>query len=156
MIVVSDTSCVSNLLSIGRASLLPELFGEVFIPPAVREELLRFHKELPGFLKCIAPKDRNKVMRLNQEVDAGEAEAICLAYELNADRLLIDDRMGRAVAVREGLAIIGLVGVLVAAKRGGLVTALRPLLEQLENQAGFRLSQSLKIESLRAVGEELP
>ena len=43
MIVVSDTSCISNLLSVGQASLLPRLFGEVPIPPAVERELLRLH-----------------------------------------------------------------------------------------------------------------
>lgn len=153
MIVVSDTSCISNLLSIGQESLLPQLFGDVLIPPAVQSELLRFHADLPDFLKRVAPTDQARISRLRQELDVGEAEAICLACELKADRLLIDETIGRAVAVREGLAIVGLVGVLVAAKRTGLLPALGQVLQQLENKAGFRLSQSLKSEALRAVGE---
>lgn len=61
--------------------------------------------------------------------------------------------MGRAVALREGLAIIGLVGILVTAKRRGLLSFIRPVLDRLEDQAGFRLSQTLKSEALLAVGE---
>lgn len=153
MIVVSDTSCISNLLSVGQASLLPRLFGEVLIPPAVEDELLRFHSCLPDFVKCEAPSDQARLSRLREELDLGEAEAICLACEVKADRLLIDETLGRAAALREGLAIIGVVGVLVAAKQSGFLSSIGPVLQQLENEAGFRLSQSLKADALRAVGE---
>ena len=153
MIVVSDTSCISNLLSVGQESLLPSLFGEVLIPPAVQRELLRFHAHLPPFLRCVSPSDEARLSGLRQELDPGEAEAICLACEVQAERLLIDETMGRTVAIREGLAIIGLVGVLVAAKRSGHLSSIGPVLERLEVEAGFRLSESLKADALRAVGE---
>ena len=149
MIVVSDTSCISNLLSIGREELLPRLFGEVLIPPAVLRELLRFHDRV----RCVAPAEMGKMASLSQELDLGEAEAICLALELKADRLLIDEAPGRAAALREGIPIIGLVGVLVTAKRIGLLSAISPILQQLENDAGFYLSASLKENVLLAVGE---
>ena len=153
MIVVSDTSCVSNLLTVGQESLLLRLFGEVLIPPAVEHELLRFHARLPEFLKRVVPTDEAQLSRLRLEVDAGEAEAISPACELKADRLLIDETIGRAVALREGVAIIGLVGLLVTAKRHGLLTSIGPVLRRLEDEAGFRLSQSLVADALRAVDE---
>ena len=78
MIVVSDTSCISNLLSVGQDSLLPRLFGEVLIPPAVERELLRYHSSLPAFLKRVVPTDEARLSRLRQELDPGEAEAIGL------------------------------------------------------------------------------
>ena len=109
MIVVSDTSCISNLLTVGHAELLTRLFGEVIIPPAVERELRRFHTKLPRFLKLTTPHDAERLSRLAGEVDAGEAEAICLACELKADRLLIDEKRGRDIALREGLAIVGVV-----------------------------------------------
>lgn len=153
MMVVSDTSCLSNLLAVGHETLLPLLFNEIVIPPAVEAELLRFHASLPAFLKRTAPADRARVSQLAREVDPGEAEAIVLAGELKADRLLIDERVGRAVALREGLSIIGLVGVLLAAKQKGLLPDLAPLLRRLESEAGFRMSQTLKAEILRAAAE---
>jgi predicted nucleic acid-binding protein len=156
MIVVSDTSCISNLLSIGREELLPCLFGEVLIPPAVLRELLRFHVRVPDFVRCVSPVETGQMARLSEELDLGEAEAICLALELKADRLLIDEAPGRAAALREGIPIIGLVGVLVAAKRAGHLGTIGPVLRQLEVDAGFYLSASLKDDVLRAVGEAEP
>ena len=79
MIVVSDTSSISNLLTIRQARLLIELFREVIVPPAVEAELLRFHSDLPGFLKCGTPTDLVMLSRPMKDVDKGEAEAICLA-----------------------------------------------------------------------------
>lgn len=155
MIVVSDTSCISNLLTVGHAHLLNELFGEVIIPPAVEDELQRFHSDLPDFLKRVAPRDTALLSRLVMEIDIGEAEAICVACELRADRLLIDEKHGRTVALREGLAIIGVVGILVLSKQKGLVRSISPLLLRLENEAGFRLSVAVKLAALQAVQETM-
>jgi predicted nucleic acid-binding protein len=153
MIVVSDTSCISNLLTIGKADLLEKLFGEVIIPPAVERELRRFHSAIPAFLKVVTPARNDLVARLSRELDAGEAEAISVACELKADRLLIDEKHGRSIALREGLAIIGIVGMLLAAKQKGLLPSLTELLNRLETEAGFRLSQSVRAAALKAAGE---
>ncbi|MEX1028175.1 MAG: hypothetical protein WD049_09250 [Candidatus Paceibacterota bacterium] len=79
MIVVSDTSPVTALLQVGRGSLLPTLFDEVLIPPAVQAELLRFHQVLPDYLQVRAVQNEQAVVGLCQELDRGEAEAIVLA-----------------------------------------------------------------------------
>ena len=121
--------------------------------PEFQRELLRFHASLPTFLKTVAPADEARLSRLRLELDPGEAEAISLACEVKAERLLIDETIGRAVALREGVAIIGLVGVLVTAKQSGWLTSIAPVPQRLEEEAGFRLSQSLKAEALRSVGE---
>lgn len=52
MIVVSDTSPITALITVREIELLQNLFGEVFIPEAVRVELLRSHSELPDWLQC--------------------------------------------------------------------------------------------------------
>src|SRR5687767_12779173 len=116
MIVVSDTSPINALLKVHRIDLLAKLFGEVIIPGAVRDELLRAHPSLPSQLRVVAISGSNEVTAFRKLVDPGEAEAIQLAKELNADRLLIDDHKGRTLAEREGVRAIGLIGVIVLAK----------------------------------------
>jgi predicted nucleic acid-binding protein len=153
MIVVSDTSSVSALLRIGQGGLLPKLYGEVLIPEAVRAELLVFFPSLPEFLHCRQILNASEVKRLCEELDLGEAEAIVLARESHADILLMDELIGRQIAAREGVPIIGLMGVLMAAKNEGLVASIRPLIEKLEMEANFRLSPEFKQSTLQRAHE---
>ena len=153
MIVVSDTSPLTALLTVGAADLLPQLFGEVLIPPAVRVELLRSHAALPDWLRVEAVKNSAEATRLAQSVDAGEAEAIELAKELQADRLLMDERKGRRLAAQEGVPVIGLLGVVLLARRNQLIPSARALLQRLDQEAGVYLTDSLREQALKAVGE---
>src|SRR5437762_3414865 len=103
MIVVSDTTAITSLLQIGRVELLALVYNEVFIPEAVRVELLAEHPQIPSIFRCRSVSDVVSVERLLTELDLGEAEAIVLAKELKADDLLIDEAEGRRVAAREGV-----------------------------------------------------
>jgi predicted nucleic acid-binding protein len=67
--------------------------------------------------------------------------------------LLIDERKGRKIAVQEGLEVIGLVGVVLLAKRKGLISSARALLDLLEREAGIYLSHQIKVSALQSVGE---
>lgn len=153
MIVVSDTSSVSALLKIDHADLLHRLYGEVLIPEAVRSELLAFFPNLPEFLHCRQVLNLGEVDRLCGELDLGEAEAIVLARESHADILLMDELLGRQIAVREGIPLIGLMGVLLQARREGLIGSVRQVIERLESEADFRLSAELKHFTLKRAGE---
>ena len=145
MIVVSDTSPLTALLTVGQASLLSTLFGDVVAPAAVREELLRSHSTLPGWLTIRDVKDALEVERLLQVLDQGEAEAIQLAKELSADCLLMDERKGRQVAAQERIPVIGLLCVVLLARRRQLIPSARALLDRLEQEAGVYLSQALSV-----------
>ena len=153
MIVVSDTSPITTLLSVGEADLLTTLFGEVIIPEAVRDELLRGHDSLPSWLRVEAVKNLDEAQRLAELVDRGEAEAIELAKELRAARLLIDERKGRRLAEQESVPVIGLVGVVLLAKTMGMIPSARELLLRLEQQAGMYLAEDIREQALRSVGE---
>lgn len=153
MIVVSDTSPLTALLTVGEAGLLTKLFTEVVIPEAVRDELLRSHSPPPAWLRVAAVKNSGETLRMAGVVDMGEAEAIELAKELHADRLLIDERKGRRLAIQEGVPIIGLLGVLLLAKRQQLIPSARALLQRLEHEAGMYLSEDIRNQALKTVGE---
>lgn len=104
MTVISDTTAITNLFQIGKIFILKEIFGTIIIPKAVELELA----EIPGQLSSIQqlnfievknPTDSISVNQLKSTLDDGEAEAIALAIELNADFLVIDD--GKAVGLRK-------------------------------------------------------
>lgn len=159
-IVVSDTSPLRCLAHIGRLDILEKVFQEVFIPPAVAAELQDSVRgdisAAIGAISCIrvrTPSDSKRVARLRETLDAGESEAIALAIELNIVTLLIDERAGRAIATAEGLHPLGVLGLLVGAKRQGLVTAVRPLVERLRDTGGFHVSDGLFAHIIKLAGE---
>lgn len=161
MIIVSNTSPISSLIIIGEISLLQQIYPKILIPPAVHSELTRLPALQPtmislleaGWLETKAPTNLQLLDTLNQTLDLGEAEAIALAVQLSADRLLIDERLGRGIAASYGLNLRGLLGILINAKQQRLIPVLKPILDQLINQAGFRVSQALYDRTLQEVGE---
>ena len=158
MIVVSDTSPISNLLLIGRIELLRHLYNWVVIPAAVASELQaipghRRDLEVLEWIETVALNDRGLYSTLIEDLDEGEAEAIGLSVQLKADVLLIDELYGRHVAREPGIEIIGLAGVLVQAKKAGLIDLVKPEIDKLVSEAGFWMSPKLIAEVLGSVGE---
>lgn len=159
MIVVSDTSPISNLLLINRIELLPALYERVIIPRSVLDELRAVDAQrvaLDNFdwIDVIDLKDTSLYFDLLSDLDRGEAEAISLSLEINADLLLIDELLGRNAARKLGLEIVGLLGVLVEAKRNGLITAVKPEIDKLKVGGRFWISTELVEEVLESVGEK--
>lgn len=161
MIVVSNTSPITNLVAVGQLDLLRQLYEKVLIPPAVYGELTGSSSGQPGaievqtlaWIETRPVADRALVTALQMELDEGEAEALALAKELAADLLLLDERRGRAVASHLDLRFIGLLGVLIEAKQRGCLAAVRPVLDDLVAKAGFWVSQQLYARVLLAAGE---
>ncbi|NEP80662.1 MAG: DUF3368 domain-containing protein [Okeania sp. SIO3B3] len=163
MIVVSDTSPLNGLVIVGHLPLLQQIYGRVLIPPAVADELKRGSEDDPRITQVLSldwidicqPTNIELVKTLQTEsnLDRGESEAIALAQELKAEELLIDERLGRKEAVRLGLNITGLLGILLVAKRRGFVTEIRPIIDSLIQEANFRVSDRLYLEVLIAARE---
>ena len=162
MTVISNTSPISNLAAIGQLVLLQQVYGSITIPQAVADEITKvatiyaqaaFVPNQP-WITIQAVNDTTTVERLRGEkLDAGESEAIALALEVGAELLLIDEQLGRRIAVNEGLTITGLVGVLLEAKNKGFVSKIKPTVDALMIQARFRISSQLYAEILRLAAE---
>ncbi len=161
MIIVSDTSPINNLAAINQLHLLHQLYGTVLIPEAVFRELIDPSFLVAGatevqtfdWIQTLTLSDRTLVEALSNELDIGEAEAIALAVETQADQVLIDERRGRLVATRLNLRYIGVLGILVEAKSKGLIAKVKPLLDALVNEAGFWVAEPLYNSVLRLVDE---
>jgi len=161
VIIVSNTSPMTNLAAIHQLNLLQQLYGKIIIPEAVNLELTGVGTPVPGtvevqtfeWIETRRVTNRNLVTQLQQELDDGEAEAIALAIELNANRLLIDERRGRIVASRLGVKFTGVLGVLIVAKSQGLISAVKPVVDDLIRTAEFRVAESLYFRILQDVGE---
>jgi len=159
--VVANASPLINLARIGRLDLLRKLYGELLIPEAVWQETVIAGAGEPGadqirdapWIKVLEVANRALVAALRQDLDAGEAEAIALALETQANFLLMDERIGRETALHLGVGRMGLIGVLVEAKNRGLVDLVRPFLDALRDTAGFRVSDMLYARVLRDQGE---
>ena len=160
MVVASNTSPIMNLTAVEQLVLLQQLYAKVIIPQAVYEELV-IGGEQPGstevqtfgWIETKSVTDQTLVTALLGELDRGEAEAIALAKELQAERLLLDERRGRAVAFRFGLRVTGVLGVLIEAKRKGHLQIVKPVLDALVAEAGFWVSPQLYRRVLQAAGE---
>ena len=163
MIIVNDTTALSSLAIAGQLSLLEKLYSTVIIPQAVADELANTSSEEGGVvaiptLAWIEIRQASnftmvKTLQDQQAIDPGDAEAIILALELGAERLLMDERLSRQAAIRLGLPITGVLGVLAAAKMEGLISAVKPVMDDMISQAGFWISGQLYDEVLQAVGE---
>jgi len=151
MIVVSNTSPLTNLASIGQFEVLQRLYKQLEIAEAVWDELNWGGKQWPGrddtakadWIHRNSIKNRDLVAALMRDLDRGEAESIALALELKADLVLLDEQEGRHAAQRLGLHVVGVVGILLEAKAAGVIDKIRPSLDALRQNAGFYLSDAL-------------
>lgn len=153
MIVISDTSPITNLIKIGRLNILHDLFGKVVVPEEVNRELLNWKKlgadistyQNAPWIELAKVKVTEYQLRahLSINLDDGEADAIALAFALKADFLLIDERRGRKIARSMGIKAVGLIGVLLEAKNNGVIEEVLPILESLRTKAGFWISEDL-------------
>ncbi len=165
MKVVSNASPLIGLSMINHFDLLKKLFNKVYIPEAVYNEMILNGKDKPGsretekaivdtWLEKVTVKDRLAVLGMLSSLDEGEAEAIVLTKELNADYVLLDEEKGREMANSVGLNIIGTIGILSLAKKRGFSIELQADLDELKSN-DFRISKKLYEEVIRE-SEKLP
>lgn len=151
MLVVSDTSPIINLARIGHLHLLPELFTEIVIPTAVFDEIAGEGNNEPGsdevktasWVKILPAPAQPLLPKLLMDLDRGEAEAIVLAIDIKAEYVLMDETLGRQIAVTYHLQPLGLLGILILAKQKDLVGTVAPLMDRLQSEANFFIDRRL-------------
>ncbi len=163
MPAVSNTSPLSNLAIIGRLDLLRERYGTVLIPPAVQRELAalshataraRIEAALHGgWLKVVPLPAAAALHPLPVSLDPGESEAIQLCRHLPAEKVILDDALGRAAARSLGLKFTGLLGELVFAKSTGRVPSVKAEIDLLRTEARFFVSAEVEAVILAQAGE---
>jgi len=150
---VTDAGPLIYLAVLGRFSLLRDIFGRIYLPMAVYEEVVVRGAGLPGayetrqavemgWLQRAQVRNRIPVDALLSELDIGEAEAIVLARELGVKRILVDDSAARTRARLMGLSVTGTIGVLLLARQGGVGVDLKQDLDVLI-QHSFHISRRL-------------
>ncbi|MEA5417996.1 DUF3368 domain-containing protein [Spirulina sp. CCNP1310] len=143
--------------------LLPQQFGQIYIPSAVATEL-KVNEDLPGshalktaineeWLIPQTVKNTALVNLLQRDLHQGEAEAIALAVECSANKILLDEKEARQIARALGLSITGILGIVLKGWHEGSVSSLKAVTKRLQQEANFRIAPPLLAQILRESGE---
>lgn len=157
-IVIADAGPLIAFARLHQLDLLPQIFDRVFVTDIVFAEcagradfpespLIRKAVEKEQLVLCTAPD----FSAYAQKIDAGEASAIAVAIEYGCG-VLMDGNTGRKMATNAGVPVIGTVGVLVLAKRKGIVPLVKPQLKKLA-ASGYFLGEEIIAAALAATGE---
>jgi uncharacterized protein len=135
---ISNSSCLIALDAAGQIDILRQLYAALTVPEAVARECAR---ALPPWVQTKRVNDQLFVQSLSVSLGAGEAEAIALAMECAADRLILDDKKARRSAVQLGVPITGTLAILLRAKQHGVIAKVRDVLDALR-AVGFRFRRA--------------
>ena len=166
MPAVSDTSPLIGLAAISRLELLRDQFGSVFIPQAVYAEL-KIESGFPGtnmleqaftdgWVEVKQVQNLPLINALRGELHLGEAEALALAIELEVEMIVMDERDGRSRARMMGLKTVGVLGILLRAKKQGKIKSFAQEMNNLRREIGFFISDELYQELMIQAGENSP
>lgn len=158
--IVCNAGPLIALAMVGHLDLLPKLYQRILVPGAVLQEVAGAGAGRIGASEIAAaawlerlPIEPPVEPLLAKELGPGEAEVITAAYRCQARLVLIDERRARRIAEQAyGLRVKGSAGILVSAKRAGMLAAVRPLLERMCGQ-GYYLSQRLIDRAAEEAGE---
>lgn len=158
-LIVADSSPLILMARIGQLGLLPKIARRVIIPRAVWDEVAGARPDAPGSRAVLLAEwlevrtvRTGLVPEFARLVGRGEAEALGLAMMEPDATLLLDDARARKLAARHALPRIGTLGLLARARQAGLISALRPLVDQLRAE-GMWIEPRIVDAILSGVGE---
>jgi len=156
MIAVSNTTPLRYLIAIEQEHLFGQLFEKIIVPAAVHEELTEARTPEKVRRRILSPPAWYEV-RETPETQAiafpvtlhrGERDAILLAEKLQPDVILIDEQVGRTIALSRNLPVSGTLGILERADTIGIMTDFPDILKQLKS-SGFFIAESLEQQLLQ-------
>ena len=157
--IICNTSPIQYLHQIGQLQILQALAGRILVPPAVLSELAegRAHgMDLPDLDALARITVRAPVSApataLIADLGAGETQVLMLGLEMPGAIVVLDDALARRVAETRRIPLIGTLGLLLDAKRAGLIPAVKPCLDQLQSLR-FRLATPTRAAVLKLAGE---
>jgi uncharacterized protein len=157
---ICNTSPLQYLHQLGALHILPMLVKKIIVPPSVEEELiigLGLGLSLPNLQELdwvtVRRPSSSIVLPLVTDLGPGEREVLALALETPDSVCILDDALARQVAKAMQLRVTGTLGVLIDAKRSGIIPSVCPLLDQLQS-LGFRLATHTRTAVLHLAGEE--
>ena len=149
--IISNTTPISNLLHVDNISLLAKLFGTVYIPDAVANEVNVVFSNCAEWQKCVE-REQIIIQSISNTIfvkqmvpflHKGEAEAICLSLEKKAKLCLIDDKDARTIAQLNNLPVTGTLGILMKAKKTGLISSVKELIDRLRAEHHFWIREDM-------------
>lgn len=149
--VVADSSPLIVYQRINRLELLRAVYGFLIVPTAVLLEVFK-GQQVPDWIKQEPLKQPIASRIAGARLGAGEREAIALALEIDASLLILDDLPARRLAQTLGVRVIGSAGTLLRAKELSVVSAVQPLLDEMQ-KFDFRISDQVLHGILRAANE---
>ena len=157
-VIVSNATPIIAFSRINRLDLFQQVTGAIVIPQEVEKELYGHRRmDVPAlnrsnWIKVRKVQYQADVELLLPSLDKGEAEVIVLSKELGAGLIIIDELTARKVAIMMGLPVIGAAGLLMHAKRTGLIKEVKPLLDDMILK-GIRYKESFYREVLKSIDE---
>jgi predicted nucleic acid-binding protein len=145
-VIITDTNCFSLLYKLNALELLQQLFSEIIATP-------EFDQPMPNWVIIKTVKNTSLQEEFKRHVDLGEASAIALASEIKYDFIILDDAEARRFAENLGMPVKGTIGLLVIAKNRGIIPALKPYFDIIQ-QTNFRISKAVLERVLKDAGEE--
>jgi uncharacterized protein len=157
--LICDASALIALHQVRLLDILPALSSGVVIPAAVARELATGRsqgRDAPdvaalAWLSVRTPAAR-PVLPDALLLGTGELEVLWLALEAPTNVAVLDEIPARSVALKLGIAFTGTLGLLVDAKRRGIIPAVAPLILELDRHQ-FRMSRRVREAILKAAGE---
>ncbi len=148
-IIIADTSCFIILTNINKLDLLHQTYGQIVTTEEIATE---YNLVLPEWIEILSVVDKNNQQIIELQLDKGESSAIALALETPNANIILDDYKARKIAKQLKLDVTGTIGVIVKAKLKGIISSIKPILNEID-KTNFRLSEDVKNQALKEAGE---